>query len=370
MKILTLNFEFPPLGGGASPVSHEIAKRLVDLGHEVELVTMSYRDLPRQEVIDGIKVIRVPSLRKHKSHSGPHEHFSFIISAKAFLKKYLKINKFDICHTHFLIPTGIIAEWAKRKFDLDYVVTMHGSDVPGYNSDRFKFLHKFTAPMLRKICSNAKAVTSPSEFLLGLAKKNIGEYIFEHIPNGIDLDMFGVDPNKPKKNVILTATRLLERKGVQTLINSVKDIELPFEVHIAGDGPYKSKLEEIANGSRTKIVFHGWVDKGSRQMKQLYEDAAIFALPSAIENASISLLEGMAAKCAVITSNQTGCPETVGDSGITIDFDDVASLQKHLIELTSNPELVKEYGEKGFERLNKKFLWDDIIEDYIDVFRS
>jgi glycosyltransferase involved in cell wall biosynthesis len=199
MRILTLNFEFPPLGGGASPVSYEIAKRLVDLGHKVDLVTMSYRDLPRQETIDGINVIRVPSLRKHKSHSSPLEHLSFIINAKKFLRRFLKSNQYHICHTHFLIPTGILAEWIKRIFGLDYVITMHGSDVPGYNSDRFKLMHKFTGPLLRKIARSAKAITSPSKFLLDLALKNIGPFNYVHIPNGIDLDLFGVDPNKEKK---------------------------------------------------------------------------------------------------------------------------------------------------------------------------
>ncbi len=45
LNILILNYEFPPLGGGASPVSYEIAKGYVGLGHEVSVVTMSYPGL-------------------------------------------------------------------------------------------------------------------------------------------------------------------------------------------------------------------------------------------------------------------------------------------------------------------------------------
>lgn len=43
LNILILNYEFPPLGGGASPVSYEIAKGYVGLGHSVAAATMSYQ---------------------------------------------------------------------------------------------------------------------------------------------------------------------------------------------------------------------------------------------------------------------------------------------------------------------------------------
>lgn len=46
MKILLLNYEFPPLGGGASPVSYEIAKHFVNTGHQVDVITMGFRGLP------------------------------------------------------------------------------------------------------------------------------------------------------------------------------------------------------------------------------------------------------------------------------------------------------------------------------------
>ena len=44
-KILMLNYEFPPLGGGASPVSYSIAKGYVSLGHSVTVVTMGFHSL-------------------------------------------------------------------------------------------------------------------------------------------------------------------------------------------------------------------------------------------------------------------------------------------------------------------------------------
>ena len=56
MKVLMLNYEFPPFGGGASPSSYEHARELVSLGHEVDVVTMRHAGLPKFEVVDGINV--------------------------------------------------------------------------------------------------------------------------------------------------------------------------------------------------------------------------------------------------------------------------------------------------------------------------
>ncbi len=54
LNILILNYEFPPLGGGASPVSYEIAKGYAKLGHDVSVVTMGFSGLPNCEIKDKI----------------------------------------------------------------------------------------------------------------------------------------------------------------------------------------------------------------------------------------------------------------------------------------------------------------------------
>ena len=104
-RILVLNYEFPPLGGGASSLSHGICKGYVKLGHHVDVVTMNYKGLPYYEVMDGINVYRIKCLRSKKEICHPWEQLSFIINAKKFLKKFLKNKKYDINHTHFIIPT-------------------------------------------------------------------------------------------------------------------------------------------------------------------------------------------------------------------------------------------------------------------------
>ena len=68
MKILVLNYEFPPLGGGASPVSKEIAVQLQRMGHRDTVVTMGFEGLPAYEEIEGVRVYRLKCWRSKKIH--------------------------------------------------------------------------------------------------------------------------------------------------------------------------------------------------------------------------------------------------------------------------------------------------------------
>lgn len=368
MKILIINYEFPPLGGGASPVSYELAKRYIEAGHEVDVVTMHYKGLPKREKKEGINIIRIKSIRSKKELCHLHEMLSFVISAFFFLRIHLKKNKYDFNHTHFLIPSGLISWWIKRKFGLKYIVTPHGSDVPGYNEDRFTFSHHFTKPLLRRIANNAEKIISPSNYLGNLIINNISSKLeckILKIPNGIDPTIFL--PAERKEKIILTTGRLLPRKGMQYLIKAVMDEDIGYEVHICGDGPMRNELEQLASKSKTQIVFHGWIDNKSEKYKQLLAKASIYTLVSSKENASISLLEAMSAGCGVVTSSVSGCPETVGDAGVIVPPENVDALKQAINQLITEQEFLTKKMQKARQTVETKFDWEKITIDYLKL---
>ena len=328
---------------------------------------MGFRGLPAFEQVSGVNIYRVKAWRRKAETCETHEMLSYVISAIRFIHKHLCVDQYDVCHCHFLIPTGLVAWFLKKRFRLNYIVTVHGSDVPGFNPDRFTLEHHFTKPLLRRIAREARAVTSPSFYLQNLLAQSIGYQCAVHIPNGIDLEALGFDRTVPKDPLVLSTGRLLERKGFQTMINAVREISLPCEVHIAGDGPFRSQLEELAEGSKTKIVFHGWLEKGSPELRSLYERASIYVLASSKENASIALLEVMAAGCAVVSTNVSGCPETVGDAGFLIDYGDVDALREILVRLCADRELVQEFGERSYARVTEQFSWEKHIDAYLKL---
>ncbi len=160
--------------------------------------------------------------------------------------------------------------------------------------------------------------------------------------------------------------RLLPRKGFQYVLQAADGIEADFEIHLAGDGPMRAELEALADRIDKRVVFHGWLDHGSAQLRQLYESSAVFCLPSEVENASISLLEAMLAGMAVVTSDATGCPETIGEAGLVVPPRDVTALRDTLTALWGDEDrretLSREARARVLEHFDQEQLGDAILE--------
>ncbi len=367
MRILMLNYEYPPLGGGASPVTKSLSEELVKLGHNVDVVTMGFKGLKQKEEINGVNIIRVPSIRKQQGVCQTHEMFSYCYSASRFLPTLLKENKYDINHTHFIIPTGIVSYLIKRK--IPYIITSHGSDVPDYNPDRFGIQHKFLKPIWNEIVQKAECITSPTDYLKNLILKNSDakncEKKIKVIPNGIHPENF--DPIKKEKK-ILVVTRLFERKGVQYVIDAMKNIK-DHELVICGDGPYKAKLEQqISELNVNNIHLLGYVSY--ERLKYEYESSSIFVFPSSAENFPVVLLEAMASGCAIITTNSTGCPEVVGDTALLVMPKSSQDIEKNIIKLINDGAFRNELMVKARKRVENNFTWSKIAKKYIETYEE
>ncbi|NNF33780.1 MAG: glycosyltransferase family 4 protein [Saprospiraceae bacterium] len=366
MRILIINFEYPPIGGGASPVCEQIASYLYQRGHSISVVTMAYGNLPAFEERNGIFIFRIESGRRQPNMSRMSEHLKYLYFARKFLLNHLTEHRYDVTHCHFFISSGILARWVWHRFKIPYIVTPHGSDLPGYNPDHFKLMHVFTPPVIRKIIANCQYIVSPSHFLKDLVtpfiRKNHNK--LQVIPNGI---VMPDHHEKEKKKIILSTGRLLRRKGFHTLVSAVKNQDLHYELHIAGDGPMKKELEQLATDSKTRIVFHGWLDNKSTEYKELLEEASIYCLVSKFENAPVSILEAMAHGCAIITSDGTGCAEMVGDSGIQVPAEDPLTLKIAINNLINDENSIGKLGKKAMKRVNEKFTWERISEEYEEI---
>ncbi len=365
MKILMLNYEYPPLGGGASKVSRDLSEKLVEKGHEIDVITMSYKEKKGKTVENGVTVYRIPSFRSKIEVCHPYEMLSYLISGLNFATELTKEKNYDINHTHFLIPTGLISHLLKKITGLPYIVTIHGSDIPGYNPDRFKIWHKFTKPMIRTVGKNASRIVSPSNYLKGLLTENVDieKNKIKVIPNGFDIEKY---TPAEKEDRILLVSRLLKRKGFQYFLRAIRDMDLNgYRASIVGEGPYKKELEEIA-GDDHRVKFHGWVSE--EELKDLYEKSKIFVFPSTMENFPTVLLEAMSAGMAIITSNVSGCPELIGDSGFKLKPDEISELRKNLRKLIFSDELIKKMSKNSRNRVKDKYQWNVVVEKYTSLY--
>lgn len=363
-----LNYEYPPLGGGAAPVTKELSENLVSQGNKVDLVTMGYKKLPKKENINGVNIYRVPCLRSKESICHPHEMASFIKPAIKKSEELIEKNNYDIIHTHFIIPTGMVSYFLKKKYNIPYVITVHGSDVPGYNPDRFNFLHPIINPLWKKIVSNSSKIISPSNYLKKLIKKTYSKADVEVIPNGFNYKKY--NPKRKKEKRILVTSRLFERKGVQYFLDALSKTDLPsdWKITITGEGPYKEKLEEKAKKLNLDINFTGWIKRD--ELKDLLETSQIYVFPSSHENCPVSLQEAMASGNAIIASNRSGTSEVIGNAGIKLNPKNIKRLRKSIEILIENEEKRKNLMEEAYNRVKNKHNWGKISDLYIGVFNE
>ncbi len=361
MKILCINYEYPPIGGGGASVCKGLVESFVKQGHEVDLITSGMKGLPKYEEVNGVHVYRVNCIRQHKHFARTPELISQVIPSYLKAVELIGKKKYDINHTHFIVPSGLVSYLIKRKTGLNYVITAHGSDVAGYNPDRFSFMHFLMAPLLRMIVRNSSGITAPSYFLKKLIQ-DASSIPVAVIPNGFDL--------KPvekiqKENTILVVSRMFERKGIQYLIEALQGISTDWDVCIVGDGPYLPVLKKLANKLGVSVNFLGQVP--NEKVFEIYQKSKIYVFPSQVENFPVVLLEAMASGCAVITSTAEGCVEVVGDAAIKVDTGSVDALRRALLSLMNNQQEINSLGRLGQDRVNH-FAWHVVSNRYVQMF--
>jgi glycosyltransferase involved in cell wall biosynthesis len=356
MNLLCINYEYPPIGGGGGVVCQGLADALVKKGYHIDVVTSGMKGLPTFEMINGVHVHRVSCIRRHKHYVTFPEMLTLVPSL--FLKALHLTRQKNYClnHTHFIFPSGVVSYLLKKKTGIPYIVTCHGSDVPGYNPDRFKFIHMLLRPLWQKVINGSEGLSSPSIYLKELIETQIRCPV-EVIPNGYDLPAF---IEGAKQNRILLVTRLFKRKGVQFFIEAVADLETDWEILVAGDGPYLSTLKKLAKDNPS-IKFLGFV-KG-QALIDLYRSARIFVFPSIQENFPVVLLEAMSTGCAIITTDAPGCKEVVGDAAIITPCRSVDAIRSALERLLHNPEEINWLSKLARHRA-VDFSWSKIANDF------
>jgi len=364
LKILMLNYEFPPLGGGAANANFYLLKEFSKIKNlEIDLITSSANNKYEEEQFSkNIKVYKLNVHKKDLQYWKMKEILSWSMQAYKLSKKLIKENDYDLCHCWFGWPSGIIGYLNRKK--IPYIVALRGSDVPGYNVRLEKLDNFIFKPISKKVWSNAKEVIANSQGLKELANKTLNCDI-KVIYNGIDTNEF--KPVKKKKSSIIrliSTGRLIKRKGYDYLIKALSGLE-GFSLTLIGDGDEKENLKKLARKEKAKINFKGTLihKKIVRELRQ----ADIFVLPSLNEGMSNSILEAMATGLPIITTDVGGSKELIKENGFIIKQKSTESIKTTLLKYKTNKKLITKQ-EKQSRKLAEKMSWKNTAEDYLGVY--
>lgn len=367
-QILSTSYEFPPLGGGGAKVADGIARRVVARGYDVDFVTMGFRGLKRDERVNGVRVHRMAGIRMRVGSCSFVEMIPYVMFAPIRIARQCREKHYVVNHAHFIFPDGLVAFVVKLTIGLPYIITAHGSDVPNYNPDRFKLLHRLLLPVWRQITNHASLILCPSATIEELIKAKNPNARTSVIPNGIATDKFPPGPKNPRR--LLVVTRFFERKGVQFVIRALSELSGRFDVDIVGNGPYLDTVKRLAAELQVEAKFWGHLDNDSAQLRSLYQSAAVFAFTSEAENFPIVLLEAMTAGAAIITTSGTGCQEVVGDAALLVPPRNAQAITEALRRLSDSPQLVEQLGAAARARAIGRFGWDGIIDKHLGIYQK
>lgn len=380
MKILFLNYEYPPLGGGAANATFYLLRefsKLQDL--EVDLVTSSVDCEYHFEKIRGnINIHKIP-IGKDKDNLHYQSQKDLIVYAwKAyfFSRKLIRKNKYDLSHSFFSVPCGFISLLLKWRRKIPYVVSLRGADVPGY-SERFSVIYKFLTPLIKVIWKNASLVVSNSEGLKNLALKTKPDQEIKVIYNGADIEEFkpGLDSEYLGGTFrIICVSRITGRKGIRYLIEAVSQLISKYpqiRLQIVGEGNEKKNLEEQVKKLKLENVveFCGLIKH--QNLPDYYRKSNVFVLPSLNEGMSNTMLEALASGLPIIATDTGGTRELIkGDiNGLLIKMRDSGDIAQKIEILIQNKDLRQKMGKES-RSLAEKFSWKNVAGQYAAVYKN
>lgn len=220
--------------------------------------------------------------------------------------------------------------------------------------------------------ANKETESYLSDLALGVEQKL-------YFDNGIsENEISSEKPIASKKNklTMLVAGRFVYRKGhlflLDVLASLPKDID--YECRIAGEGPMEKEVKSVAEekGLSDKVVFIGAIPY--EKMKQEYENADVFIMPSLRETTGSVLLEAMSKGLPVVTINHFGGPMLL-DSSVSYLYDGdsleryKSNLRDILIQCAKNPHELHLMSEQLIHRA-KNHLWSKKVEYYNSIYKQ
>jgi glycosyltransferase involved in cell wall biosynthesis len=373
MRILILNSEYPPIGGGAGNASAHIAEQLMRMEHTVLVITSQFGSLPHKQQHNKLTIYRIPGIRRRQDRSTPLEQVIFILAASFWTLRLVPRFKPDATLAFFGIPSGAVAWLIKKLYKIPYIVSLRGGDVPGFRPYDFHVYHKLMAPFLRMIWRNASALVANSNGLRHLASTFDSRFEIPIIPNGVDLESYKIADRDWSFPRLLSVGRLVHQKGLDLALRALGGLkELNWEWQIAGDGPQMQGLQALARelGIEDRVLFLGW--RSREQLMECYQQANVFLFPSRHEGMPNAMLEAMASGLPIVASCIAGNEELVidGKTGYLVTSEDVEALQIALKRILRDAALRQQMGVASRQHAEESYNWNSTAQQYARLLET
>lgn len=290
------------------------------------------------------------------------------------IRELLRQRSYDAFFTRHLKPASFLLRF-KNYFPLPLVFEAH--EIFSLTTERKEKVKRIRSEE-GKIYPRMDGIVSISR---GLADK-LGEIFtlkvpIEVIPDGVNLDFYSGNPQRPKNNRILYVGQLYPWKGTGTLVEAMKYIS-NGELHLVGGSKERIyELKEMASrlGIDGRVFFHGQVPP--QQVRSHLAEAAVAVLPltrdliSASFTSPLKLFEYMAARVPIIASDLPSTREILSDgvNALLVQPDNPRALADGIQRGLDDRPLAERLARKAYEDVSH-YTWEQRAEKLIHFLRS
>jgi len=358
MRVALVSDWFLPRIGGLELQMRDLALRLIEAGHEVEVITAT--DGPSE--VEGIPIYRIDATPLIS-----FGQLSWRPKVARAVRKRLKWGKFDVVHCHSaLSPMSLMAARSAHRIGLPCVLTEHS----------------VTHGAGGRIMSGSNRLTGWSRWpdvLTGVSSEVVSglSALFPRrvrvLPNGVEPDDWLLSDQTRRQLRVLTVMRLVPRKQPIDFIRAIPRIlqQVPegriAEFVVVGDGPERSRVKAEARrlGVLPLVRFTGRLDREA--VRDEYGRASVFALPTEKEALSIASLEALASGVPVVAMNKGGVRDVVthGETGFLAE--DYTEFADSIVRLCMDDEMRRTMAARG-PTAARRFSWVSVLERHLEIY--
>ena len=358
--------------GGMQNHTLELTKALDDLGVAQTVVTTRPPGARRVE--------RVGSRARVHRVGAATRRFRQLYSLPAARLAPRLARDADLVHVHLgedlaALPLGL---WASRRRGLPLVVTIHCSLRHTLRmSDARSALLKVVGGRIETTgARSADAVIVLTQRLARLLEREgVAPERIHVIPTAVDRNLFGTGEQDPLPDVpaprVTFVGRLVAAKGVDVLLDAVRDLPPNAHVVFVGDGERRSWLMRRAEqlGLQDRVHFTGFVPH--RVVPAILEHSQALVLPSLYEELGSILLEAMQARVPIVASRVGGIPTVVdhGVDGILVPPSEPKALAEAITKVLTDPALSRRLV-RGAARSSQGRDWHSTAGKVLGVYEA
>ncbi len=365
---------YPWVKGGAEKRVYEIAKRLVQRGHEVHWYSIGWwwpENGKKNMIMEGIHLHGVSKPVKLYADNRRSITEAIFFSIK-LLRPIMKEN-FDIVDCQgFPFFSCFTAKIHATTGKSTLVITLHEvwNDYWYEYLGRLGIFGKIVERAMLNLTENFITVSKKTKTDLKTIKKSENSII---IPNGIDFNHIKQTKPSPEKSNVIFAGRLIKEKNVDVLIESMAHVmdKIPAATClIFGDGPERTNLKNLVTNLQLgdNIIFKGFVEDYDDLIGYM-KSSKVFVLPSIREGFGMVVIEANACGIPVVVVNHkmNAATSLVKESynGFKVELKPEAIAEK-IVESIENKD---EMADKCVQ-MSAEYDWDNIVDTVEKAYKN